>query len=200
MKLDDLKQDWQQAVKPSPVGEKFDEMIKMLEQETNKVDKEIKRRDWLEIGIAILLLPVWIYHLPNSESTIQTVGLICAIASCCLVIYTLHKAKQVEKPKDTSVKAFLETEIDKVKNQKVMLESIVWWYIGPLSLSIVLVTLGANVSETGVPIVDRGLVIYYGFLGLLVIGTYLLNKRGAKKKFGPLLEKLERRLAELNQN
>ena len=43
MKLDDLKQDWQQAIETESTPDNLTEVIDMIEQQTTKVDKEIKR-------------------------------------------------------------------------------------------------------------------------------------------------------------
>jgi len=197
MKLDDLKQDWQKNITQVSAPENLTEVINMLEKETSKIDKEIKRRDFLEISIAVLLIPFWIFGLFISKGSIQSVGFIIAIASCVYIPYKLISAKKVTAPKLSNVKAFLEREKQKVAQQKQLLESVVWWYIAPLTTSIVLITLGATVNELGIPSMNDHLYTYYGFLGLLIVGIYFLNKRAAKKKFGPLLTNIEQRLAEL---
>lgn len=197
MKLDDLKQDWQQAVTTPANAENLTEVIAMLEQETIKTDKEIKRRDILEISIAILLIPAWIYGWINSVSAMQSVGYAVALAACVYIPYKLLNAKKIDALKDDSIKAFLELEQQKIKQQKQLLESIVWWYLAPLTTAIVLITLGATVDAAGIPHLNDYLTKYYGFLVLLVVGVYFLNKRAAKKKFGPLLDKIDQRLAEL---
>ena len=81
MKLDDLKQDWQQAIETESTPDTLAEVIDMIEQQTTNIDKEIKRRDFLEIGIAICLIPVWIWSLLNSVSTMQSIGLIIEIVA-----------------------------------------------------------------------------------------------------------------------
>jgi len=198
MKLDDLKQDWQQNISSSTTPENLSEVIAMLEKETTKIDKEIKRRDLLEIAIAVLLIPVWIYGLFTSVSTMQTIGLVIAIVSCCYIPYKLISAKKIKPQKNTGLKDFLLSEKQKIAQQKQLLETIVWWYIAPLTTAIVLITLGSTVTENGLPQLNQHLTIYYGCLVLLIVGIYLLNKRAARKKFGPLLKKIEQRLAELS--
>jgi len=199
MKLDDLKQDWQETVATPSPSDNFDEVITMLEKQTLTIDKEIKRRDILEISIAILLIPVWTYALFSSAGTIQSAGLILAILSCLYIPYRLVKAKKVSSAQNTNIKAFLEVEKQKVSQQKKLLESIAFWYISPLTISIVLITLGGTVDASGMPHLNDHLIQYYGLLVLLTVGAYLLNKRAAKKKFGPLLNKIEQRLTELNE-
>jgi len=198
MKLDDLKKDWQKNITQVSPPENLTEVISMLEKETSKIDKEIKRRDFLEISIGVLLIPFWIFGLFISKGSIQTVGFIIAIASCIYIPYKLISAKKITAPKLSNVKAFLEREKQKLAQQKQLLESVVWWYITPLTISIVLITLGATVNASGMPVMNEHLFIYYGCLALLIGGIYLLNKRAAKKKFGPLLTNIEHRLTELN--
>jgi len=42
------------------------------------------------------------------------------------------------------------------------------------------------------------MMVYYVFVVLLVIGIYFLNRRTAQKRFAPLLENIEQRLAEVD--
>lgn len=198
MKLDDLKQDWQQAITTKSTPDDLTEVIDMIEQQTSKIDKEIKRRDFLEIGIALLLIPVWVLGLINSASTMQSIGCIIAIVACVYIPYRLTSAKKVDVKKSDSVKDFLIQEKQKIQQQKQMLESIVWWYIGPLTVAIVLITLGANVNESGVPQISGNMHWYYICVGLLMVGVYFLNKLAAKEKFGPLLKNIEQRLSEIS--
>jgi len=199
MKLDDLKAGWKTEV--TQVNETMDitQIIQSLEKETKKFDKHVKRRDILEISIALLLIPVWVWKLFYSASVIQSVGLLIAIVACVFIPYKLVKAKQVVTAKDNSILANLLVEKNKLEKQKNLLESIATWYISPLMVAIVLITAGARVNEAGLPLISETLVIYYGFCALLVVGVYLLNKRAAANKFGPLLDKVNRQISELKK-
>jgi len=199
MKLDDLKQDWQETIVKSSTTDGLTEVVAMLEKQTTKIDKEIKRRDTLETSISLLLIPVWIYGLFISTGALQSIGFIIAIIACIHIPYRLVKAKKITTPKDTSVKAFLKSEQQKLLQQKQLLESVVSWYIAPLTIAIVLITLGGTVDATGLPHLNDFLIKYYGLLTLLFVGVYLLNKRAVKKKFVPLLDNIEQRLSELHQ-
>lgn len=198
MKLEDLKHQWQQTVNTTHTPDNLNEVVEMLKKETKKVDNEIKRRDILEISISLLLIPFWLYGLMNSAGTMYSLGCFIALLTSLFIPYKMIKAKKVEPAKNTSNKAYLEQERQKVKQQKQLLESIAWWYITPITISIILITLGATVDSSGVPTINEHLRYYYGGLVLLVIGIYYINKRTAKKKFGPLLAKIEQRIAELS--
>jgi len=198
MKLDDLKANWKTAIESDNSTQDLSPVIELLVKETSKVDKSIKRRDRLEISIALLLIPVWSWKLFYSASLVQTTGLWIAIVACLYIPYKLLKAKQINAPKDNSVMAFLQFEKIKIENQKKLLESVTVWYIAPLMVAIVLITAGATVDETGIPRITEQLAIYYGFCVMLVIGIYFLNKRAVKKQLLPLLDKIKQRISELN--
>jgi len=199
MKLDDLKKDWQETIMTPSTPDDLTEVIAMLEKQTKKIDREVKLRDIFEISIAILLIPIWIYGLLNSAGTMQTIGLSLAILTSLYIPYRIIKAKKVSPAKSTDIKSFLENERNKVSQQKQLLESIASWYLAPITTSIVLITLGSTVDASGIPHLSNYLIKYYGLLIILFVSIYLLNKRAAKKKFGPLLENIEKRLAELKQ-
>ncbi|MBU3005528.1 hypothetical protein [Paraglaciecola arctica] len=199
MKFDDLKANWKAEIASDKRAQDLTLMIKLLAKETSKVDKSIKRRDTLEISIALLLIPVWSWKLFYAASLVQSIGLWIAILACLFIPYKLIKAKRVNAPKDSSVMAFWQVEKVKIENQVKLLESIAVWYLFPLMLAIVLITAGATVDGSGVPRMTEQLAIYYGFCALLNIGVYFLNKRAVKKQLLPLLDKIKQRISELNE-
>lgn len=197
MKLDDLKSDWQQTLQSADAPDNLTEVIAMLALKTEKIDKEIKRRDILEIGIALLLIPFWVYGLINTAGNMQTIGLVLAIFSSIFIPFKLIKAKQIKHSKASSLRAFLENERQKLYQQKRLLETVLWWYLTPITVSIVLIVLGSTVDEHGLPQLNDTLSLYFSSVAVLYAGIYFLNKRAAKKKFTPLLENVEQRLAQL---
>lgn len=199
MQLDDLKQDWQNTLQSEPVPTNLTEFIANIEQQTSKIDKEVKRRDFLEISVAVLLVPFWVFGLYISVSTMQTIGCVVALAACIIVPYRLTIAKRIEARKCNSIKDFLLQEKQKLSQQKQMLESIAWWYIGPITTAILLITLGANVDASGIPQINERMAWYYIFLAILIIGVYALNKQAAKKKFGPLLDNVNKHLSDIER-
>jgi hypothetical protein len=197
MKLDDLKKDWKSEVLQVTDKQNLSNVIESLVKETTKLDKSIKRRDYLEISIALLLIPVWAWKLFYTASLMQTIGLWIAIFACLLIPYKLLKAKQVGALKGDSVLAFLNTEKNKLEKQKSLLESVTVWYIAPLFTAIILITAGATVDASGIPQITQQLTIYYGCCVLLVVGIYFLNKRAVKKQLSPLLDNVNKRIQEL---
>jgi len=197
MKLDDLKEGWKTEVEQAGEQQDLSSLVESLEKETIKLDKSVKRRDIIETSIALLLVPVWAWKLFYSASVLQSIGLWIAILSCLYIPYKLLKARQVETAKDDSLLAFLSVEKIKLEKQKQLLESVATWYISPLMLAIILITAGAKVDEAGIPLISQQLMVYYFFCAILTVGVYFLNKRAAKKKFAPLLDKVNQQIKEL---
>ncbi len=200
MKLDDLKKDWNEKISTTDSKEDIKELSTMLAQKIDTTNQQIKRRDTLEIGIALVLIPVWIIGLFFSVSTLQSIGFIVAIASCIYIPYKMIQAKQVDAPKNNSLREYLLSERQKILMQKQMLESVHWWYLTPLGLSIALISLGANVTESGFPVFTTGKVIYLIFVVVLYVGIYFMNLSASKKKFTPLLENVDNKLEDLNKH
>ncbi len=197
MKFDDLKTGWKTEVEKAGEQQDLTRLVESLEKETNKVEKSIKRRDIMEISIALLLIPVWAWKLFYSASLLQTIGLWVAIIACLYIPYKLLKARQVESAKDDSLLSFLFVEKSKLEKQKQLLETVATWYLGPLTLAIVLITAGGRVDETGLPQISQQLAIYYLFVAVLYVGIYYMNKTAAKKKFAPLIDKVNQKIQEL---
>jgi hypothetical protein len=197
MKFDDLKTGWKTEVEKTGKQQDLTRLVESLEKETKKLDKSIKRRDIMEISIALLLIPVWAWKLFYSASLLQTIGLWIAIVACIYIPYKLLKARQVESAKDDSLLAFLSVEKSKLEKQKELLETIAIWYLSPLMVAIVLITAGSKVDDAGVPQISEQLMVYYLFCGVLYVGIYFLNKRAAKKKFAPLLDRVNQQIQEL---
>ena len=197
MKFDDLKTGWKTEVEKTGKQQDLTRLVESLEKETKKLDKSIKRRDIMEISIALLLIPVWAWKLFYSASLLQTIGLWIAIVACIYIPYKLLKARQVESAKDDSLLAFLSVEKSKLEKQKELLETIAIWYLSPLMVAIVLITAGSKVDDAGVPQISEQLMVYYLFCGVLYVGVYFLNKRAAKKKFAPLLDRVSQQIQEL---
>jgi len=197
MKLDDLKIEWQNEVAPDKIEENLSSGLELLEKETIKLDKLIKRRDILEISTALLLLPFWMYALLNSAGYIHTLGLCILIIACIFIPYKLLKAKQIDTRKDTNMRAFLEIEKLKVEKQKELTKTLVSWYLAPILIGVIIAHIGVKVDQSGIPQITTDAILYYAVCIVLSIGIYLLNKRGVKKHIDPILEKLNHSLQEM---
>lgn len=200
MKLDDLKQAWQEEVKVLENQPNIADAIDAIQSETQKLDRSIKFRDITESLIALALVPIWIYHMFSYGHLIELAGLVVLTLSCLYIPFKLHQARQPKANKLTSVKAFLQLEKTKVEAQVKLLGSVASWYLIPLFVGIVLVRLGANFDVDGHFVVDSMITHYLPLVVVFFALIYFANKHAVRKKFMPVLEKINQRLSELEQN
>ncbi|MCW8876115.1 MAG: hypothetical protein OQK04_19535 [Kangiellaceae bacterium] len=199
MKLDDLKRTWTQEVEALDGNQDLGPAIEMLEKETISFDKKIKRRDFIETFAAVICIPAWLYGLAKADHWMEITGLIILLLACIFIPVILWKTRVTETDKLVGIKSFLLNEKAKVKRQISLLSNIVVWYIAPIFSGVMLLTLGANINADGQLQLGTHMWTYYGFVFILSIGIYLLNKQGVKKKFKPILEKIENQLNELER-
>ncbi|WP_125779340.1 hypothetical protein [Pseudoalteromonas rubra] len=198
MKLDDLKQNFEQQIQSSSSEAKLTLQVDELKAKTKKYQRDIKVRDFMEISISLLLIPVWLYGLSISVNWMQSLGCVLATLTSLYIPYKLLKARRLTPCKDDSLRAYLHQEQQRLAQQKQLLETIVWWYIAPVFVSVMLITLGANMDDEGVIRLESHMQVYYLLVLLGMVGIYFWNKRAAEKRFGPLLTRVEQQLNELN--
>ena len=197
MKLDDLKQTWSQEVEALDSNQDLGPAIEVLEKETISFDKQIKRRDFIETFAAAICIPAWLYGLAKADHWMETTGLIILLLACIFIPVILWKTRVTETDKLVGIKSFLMNEKAKVQKQIKLLSNVVVWYIGPIFSGVMLLTLGANIDAEGQLQLSSQMWTYYGFVVVLCVGIYFLNKQGVNKKFKPILEKIESQLTEL---
>ncbi|RZM85430.1 hypothetical protein C3B51_00390 [Pseudoalteromonas rubra] len=198
MKLDDLKQNFEQQIQSSSSEAKLTLQVDELKAKTKKYQRDIKVRDFMEISISLLLIPVWLYGLSISVNWMQSLGCVLATLTSLYIPYKLLKARRLTPTKNDSLRAYLHQEQQRLAQQKQLLETIVWWYIAPVFVSVMLITLGANMDDEGVIRLESHMQVYYLLVLLGMVGIYFWNKRAAEKRFGPLLARVEQQLNELN--
>ena len=200
MQLDELKSAWAEEVKVLENKPEIGSAIDALEEETQKFDRTVKRRDFLESFIAFCLVPFWIYRMFDANSWVEMTGLVVLTLACLFIPFRLRKARHYQASKLTSIKAFLELEKQKVLAQMSLLGSVLVWYLAPLYLGIVLVSTGARVDESGDFVITEMLVYYLAFVTVFFGVIWVANIRAVKKKLQPILDKIEGRLTELEQS
>ncbi|WP_125720416.1 hypothetical protein [Pseudoalteromonas rubra] len=198
MKLDDLKQNFEQQIQSSSSEAKLTLQVDELKAKTKKYQRDIKVRDFMEISISLLLIPVWLYGLSISVNWMQSLGCVLATLTSLYIPYKLLKARRLTPSKNDSLRAYLHQEQQRLAQQKQLLETIVWWYIAPVFISVMLITLGANMDDEGVIRLESHMQVYYLLVLLGMVGIYFWNKRAAEKRFGPLLARVEQQLNELS--
>lgn len=94
---DELKKIWQGASEEALIQFNKSKLLIEMEQKLQRFDVEIKRRNYLEIIVAILLIPVFITIAFCTPYLVSRAGVILIIIFCVFVIFKLLQTRKKKK-------------------------------------------------------------------------------------------------------
>ncbi len=137
MDPDKYQQAWQAHASGTRVMVDADLLRKEVQRAERNFRVTVFCRDFREIGIALLLLPLWFYlgHRWSSPWTwYLTVPVLVWMAGFMFVYRMRHKQKP-SKP-DELLLHCVERSLTEVEDQIWLLRNIFWWYLLPPSISL----------------------------------------------------------------
>ncbi len=199
MQLDDLKNTWRQETQGLDSTPQFRQAMSSLEKEIDTFSRHLKWRDWREYIAAFVCIPVFAYAaLFKADNWVVTSGYWLLLLSCIAIPLTLYKAKPKDVDKRMGLRSFLEHEKVKVKRQINLLSNVLYWYLAPLYIGIMLVTVGKRIYLAGFAAVDFNLWSYVALVTLICIGIYYMNLKTVNTKYTPMLKRIEQQLSDIN--
>ncbi len=193
MTFDDLQQQWQDSNESAARPSVDPDTLLRTCRRTEKFKSEIFRRDFIEIAAGILVI-IWFGTMTfNLASWVSKMGSFICVCGAIFIIYKLQRGRKVqgELRFDVSVREYCRMEIERVKNQIHLLQTITSWYIAPCIVGANLVYAGASSSWLATS-------IYFVCTLLFSWLVYALNQRVVTKEFVPLHEELKSLKKELN--
>ncbi|MBE0540696.1 MAG: beta-lactamase family protein [Verrucomicrobia bacterium] len=197
MNFEDFQKSWQSQDAGRSVSINADALLIEVRRKQLCFRRTIFWRDVREIGVAALLVPVFIYGGWETHWTLY----LCAFA--CLVVGAdmwLDRWRQKKKTPDLhgSLKDCTATSLAEVSHQIWLLKNILWWYLLPLFVPIMLFCGCVAWSVPG-PVADKilSLLPLIGFVLAVDIGVYWLNQVAVRKVLEPRRQELEKLLAGL---
>lgn len=200
MRPDEFQQAWQSDAAQDRVTIDADLLRKEVQRNRQDFRATIARRDCLEVGVALLLLPVWIYMGITDASPwtwYLTVPALIWVAGYILVFRMRHKQDpgQPDDPLLTCVKRSL-TEVE---DQIWLLRNVFWWYLAPLAIPLLAYTahlawlksrdwLVAISSENAFSMIFFVAIFYF---------LYYINQRAVRVQLEPRRQELLTLLANL---
>ena len=141
MQPDEFQQAWQSDAAQDRVTIDADLLRKEVQRNQQDFRATIARRDYLEVGVALLLLPVWIYMGITNASPWTWYLMIPAliwVAGYILMFRMRHKQDpgQPDDPLLTCVKRSLADVDDRIW----LLRNVFWWYLLPLAIPLLAYT------------------------------------------------------------
>jgi len=196
MKWESIQDQWQSANGSSKEA-KIQQYVQDAKNRERSLHRAVRRRDILETGIALLLVPFFGYFAWSSLGKEMWLAAFAAtvLVGCCLYIpWRLHQARKLQPDPERSsdMLVYLHAELDATKAQYRLLKDILGWYLGPLGGAVILLYFGV-----------QGWSLNTLFYTLIVLGLYgviyLLNQKAAAHKIAPRIEQIENQIRELSR-
>jgi hypothetical protein len=200
MSPDPLQQAWQAQAAPARLTLDADRLLAEVRRNHRALDAVIFWRDVREVGVSVLLIPVWILMgvcLALPFTWYLTVPVLVWIAGFLLMDRLRHRPPPAAAAEP--IVQCLRTSLAEVEHQIRLLGSVLWWYLLPPGVSTFLF-LGDVAWRTGggrwaaVPLAGA-----VALVGLVFLGIYRLNQAAVRAELEPRRQELLTLLADLQE-
>ncbi len=183
---DALKEIWRgQSIEPAPPLPGAEQLAAMKSRMKN-MDRTLRGRDWRENIAAVFVMIVFAAYFFIFPSPLSRLGSVLVILGSIFVMaYPTWRKRRVPKAApDASMMQSLEAELQKINVEIALLRTVLWWYILPGPIGVVLFMAGLNNSITFALVIALFGIAFDAFL-------YWLNQVACDKAFVPLKRELE---------
>jgi hypothetical protein len=145
----------------------------------------VRRRDRLETVVALAIAPFFAAVVVLGTDSVARLGAAILTVSCLGIPLRLAHARRGFRGarRDRPLKTFLREERERVLAQVHLLSTVLWWYLLPLGVGVVMVFSGARSP--------MATTIYAAVVAVLYGGIYWLNQRAIATELKPRLEEIE---------
>jgi CubicO group peptidase (beta-lactamase class C family) len=193
MALDDFQQAWQTHSSETRVTIDADLLLNQVQRNQRDFRALIFRRDCREIGVALLLLPAWIYMgvtMPLPWTWYLMVPALIWIAGFILVYRLLHKQDPVQP--EEALLPCVERSLTEVDDQIWLLRRVFWWYLLPPAIPMLAFT--AHVSwlkaRDWLDVFSDVNAIVFVFFVAIFYFLYYINQRAVDLDLEPRRQEL----------
>ena len=190
MNFDDYQKAWQAQDSRPNVALNADALLEEVRRKQQGFRRMIFWRDVREVGVAAVLVPVFIHSGLTVSWTLHLAAFGCFVVGADMV---LDRRRQKRKTPDVhaSLKEWAATSLAEVNHQIWLLQNILWNYLLPLGVPIVLF-FGWCAGSLPLPIPARvfSFLVLSGFVALVDVGIYWLNQYAVRKGLEPRRQEL----------
>jgi hypothetical protein len=199
MNPDDLKRAWQAQTSHSRVRVDAELLLNEIRHNQRAFTATIFWRDVREVGVSLLLVPVWLFLGLKSSlpwTWYLTVPALLWIAGFMLVDRKRQRRQQLE-PSEALCRS-VASSLAQVEHQIWLLRNVHWWYLLPIALSIlaffVQVTWQTRSDGWSTAIAFTGVVT---IAAVVFAGIYCLNQYAVRAELEPRRQELQAIFAHL---
>jgi hypothetical protein len=118
-------------------------------------------------------------------------GAIAFVVGTAVVIFVLFIARKTNRTDDWTLRARIESEIEQIEKQSRLGNGVGSWFLAPMLLPIILLSLGGYHDRTGSYPPNLSLWMYYIVCLAVCALTYGLCRRETGQRLDPLLARLK---------
>ena len=186
---------WQSSPNQERVKFEKSRLIMDVQLSMDDLHRKIKYRDLREQIAVVFIIPAFAYAAYVIPHTLTKIA---SVLTICWGVFILIKLKNAKKHKPS---AYTETYLeylyktrDYLNIQKILLDSVLYWYILPGITLTMLFVMGKGIVGRIKPITTMAI----GNV-VLAITTYMLNKTAVRKQILPRLVKVDELIALLEK-
>jgi hypothetical protein len=174
MTEEEIKTYWRNSADTQTININQNLLLMNLTKQLTGIDKKLKNRDMLEMAAAVLVGVFFSVQFYLTDSLQTKIGSSILVFSSLLITYKLLAARKtpLQEYAGNTTKSFLLASRNKVQNQIRLLRNVLYWYLLPLYLGlIVFIT-----STTGGLLIS---IIYIPLVTFFFYKIYQMNKKAA---------------------
>ncbi len=184
---------WQSS--PNHERIKFEKSRFMLEVQSSldKFKKTTGYWDFMEIGIAAIMIPFFAYQAYRLPSILSKFGAILIAIWLTCVIYTALKLKKAKPHEGDSYIDYLRQCMEYLERHKILSRKLMLWYVFPCLIGVAMIVVGQLdlLNKSWEQIIDTRMVwITLLIFMAIVVFAHQTNKWVVKKEFTPRLKKV----------
>ncbi|MEZ6070923.1 MAG: serine hydrolase domain-containing protein [Pirellulales bacterium] len=200
MELDKYQQAWQAQASQQRVTVDADLLLNEVRRNQWDFRKKILRRDVIEVGVGLLMLPYWLYQ--GATRSLPWTWYLTVPAILWVVGYfVIDRLRHRQTPNDSSepLRGCVETSLSQNEHQIWLLRNVFWWYLLPFTISIqTFFAHSAWLSSNNVFVAIATVTPFFLFLTALYCFLDYLNQRAIRTDLALRREELLQLLGSLD--
>jgi Flp pilus assembly protein TadB len=182
----ELKELWHRQPPASSGPASGEALVANTKAKMKKMDRTLFWRDTREYVACAFI--VWWFGLrgPGANNALTITGRVVVVAGCFLIAGVLYYSQRRQRPKGSTapVREALESELDKINWQIMLLRSVLWWYVLPISVGCALVVIGTAMNHAAMA-VGLGTIVF------VCLFVCWINQLAVKRTLVPLQKQLQ---------
>jgi hypothetical protein len=196
MNWNDYEAVWKRQELPIGADADVAKLRLTFETKRRKLAATLLARDLLESGAGLLgcVFLAFLWRKIGAAGWPIGLAMVLIFGVSGVFIRERLRARKFQVGEDAPLLTKVDADLANLRHQRRLLQTIWWWYLGPLLVAILLChfTLarqGPAWSPQHDPLFNAGFVLFYLFC---IVFAWLINRRAGRKQLDPRIDELEK--------